>query len=172
KEAEDAGRQFYVVVPDDGAENLVETLAVDSDVSYNHIINILKDRPDAGDVEIKGFKDFVHPESLEGAVCAIADDMTSSGGTQEEIAKYLKNNYNISRAIGIVSHAVCPDSGPIESVKYVDEFIALDTVPQKISNVRFLEGSAAAILASSVLRSYRRAMAGTGDSLPVINGNS
>ena len=164
QKADQEGKKFYVVVPDDSAETLVETLAIDSGIGYNLILNILKERIDAGIVSIKGLKDFCmpDPDDLRGSMCAIADDMTSSGNTQDEIGRFLKNKHGVGYVCGIVSHAACPDKAAVNNLRYIDDFIALDTIPQSTEKIKFLDSSAD-ILAASLYRCFSREMAKLGE---------
>lgn len=166
-EAAQKQKNMYVIVPDEGAEHLVETLARDADIDYDRVGNILKERLEAGEVRIIGFKDFcnINHKEMEGSICAVCDDMTSSGDTLEKIAKFLKEEYKVSKVVGFVSHAAVDNKSKIEQLHYLDELVYTDTILHtNLPHTRVVVCSAD-IIAASLCRSYRRELAKLRESL-------
>lgn len=161
EEAEKDGRKFYIIVPDEGAESLVETLARDAGIDYDFVLNILKERLEAGEVIIKGIKDFcnVIPENLRGANCVVCDDMTSSGDTLDKIAAYLKTTYQFHNVFGIVSHAAVDDKSRFQRLASIDRIFHTDSIPYTDLPKAEVIPCSADILAASLLRSFRRELA-------------
>lgn len=170
KEAEESGKNFYMVVPDDGVEHMVVRLAIDAGIGFEWILNMLKDRFDAGDVRIVGRKDFctitmnAAPEYMAGATAVVCDDMTSSGGTLEENAKYLKESLGFGKVYGLITHAPVHEEEKFERLVYIDEMIYDDTIPVQLPKSRVIKCSAD-ILSASLYRSYSRELAKIKESL-------
>lgn len=152
-------KNLKIIPPDDGREDISFRFAIDIGLDIPDIGYILKVRLDEGVTEIKGFKTFslFKEENIrEDHVFVIDDDMISGGSTGDDIAKYLKDN-GAKKVELWTTHPVCPNPEKIAELKYLDQIVALDTVPNNIEKIKYIK-STSHILASHIYKSYKRGM--------------
>lgn len=151
---QDKYQDLIIIAADDGSEGRAKKFALDLELGFERVCVIDKQRVDASKVVINGIKQYssIQKEHLVGRTCIITDDMVSSGGTANEVAKFLKNECGAGKVDLWVSHNVCTEPAKITAT-LIDEVVALDTVPQETPKIITLEGSAP-LLAACIYKSY------------------
>lgn len=85
------------------------------------------------------------------------DDIVSSGGSAEKVAKKLKEK-GVKQVELWCSHAVAPEREKIENLEYLDKIISLDTIlhenPEGM-NITYLNASAH-LLAAEIFKSHMK----------------
>ncbi|MFC1801068.1 phosphoribosyltransferase family protein [Nanoarchaeota archaeon] len=149
-------KDAIVIAPDDGSENRSEHFVVDTGLSFKNLAYMNKKRIEAGDVKLSRFKYFsaIKEEDVKGRVCILTDDMVASGNTAEKVAEYL-HKLGAERVELWVTHAVCPEMGKIEELKYVNKIISLDSIIRE--NDKIIQVPATAqILSAQIYKNYHK----------------
>ena len=166
--------EVIMVCPDAGAERRVETFVGNCRAKKKDMAYILKRRIRDGEVEIQGFKSFSPiqerhiiemAKSGKKILYILPDDMVSSGGTVDDIAKYIKDivrehapdHVDNVRIESWTTHPLCENIGKFNTRTEIDEFVCLDTVVQNPNNISvpitYLPATHI-LLASALYKSY------------------
>ncbi|MBI2129978.1 ribose-phosphate pyrophosphokinase [Candidatus Woesearchaeota archaeon] len=156
KENEDRLKDAVVVIADDGTEDRTKSFGRSIGELYENMPVAIKDRIDAGNIRVAGFKPFgkiTLENIIKGKTAILIDDLLASGGTAVDTTTFLKEKCGASYVIWLLSHNVNTDPSKIETSS-IDELYVLDTVPQKTPKVNVLEYSKY-LLASRLYKSYK-----------------
>jgi phosphoribosylpyrophosphate synthetase len=119
-------KDIYFVSPDDGAERRIERFLRDCGLDWDHMGYRLK-RRDSLTTSTAMFKPFSTMEVRKEGTYIILDDMLSSGGTADDLARELKEK-GAGRVELWCSHPLAPEREKVKNLKYIDSIVAIDTV--------------------------------------------
>ncbi|MFH1064572.1 MAG: phosphoribosyltransferase family protein [Candidatus Woesearchaeota archaeon] len=164
KVKEDDGKISFIS-PDSNAERRVENFLVDSRRSVDPLLSwsIIgyrgKDRETMSNPTgmFKSFSQVNEGNIDPDTTYVIIDDMLSSGGTAEEVAKMLKQ-HGARRVELWCSHPIAPEREKVVALKYLDKIVVLDTVlhdnPDEM-HLQYIESSAE-LLAAELYKVHMR----------------
>lgn len=153
-------KRIIIVCADPSSEDRAETFAVDTDLGFENLGYIEKERIDIDKVKLSGFKDFsyVKEKEIKEALVILIDDMVSSGTTMNENAQDLKK-MGAKRIEAWSTHPVCPEIEKIEQLNAIDKIVCLDSVLHQCNKLEYIRGSSAHILSAIIFKSYMRGSA-------------